>query len=246
VKVESVKYSVSGLGCRGALVYDDAIKSTLPRPLLLVAPNWLGVTDNVVERAKGLAGDRYVAFVADMFGEGKGPKGNENPMEFLAPLIGDADETRRRIVAAFDTMTKEAAARGIGDPSRRAALGYCFGGSNVIDLARTGADVQAVVSVHGVLATPAPAKDKGRIKAAILVLHGAADPISPKAHRDMFESEMDTCCARWYSLTFGNVAHAYTDVGVNNPPVAVYDEPATRHGYTLAHAFIDDAFAGRL
>ena len=57
---------------------------------------------------------------------------------------------------------------------------------------------------------------------------------------------MDTCCARWYSLTFGNVAHAYTDVGVNNPPVAVYDEPATRHGYALAHAFIDDAFAGRL
>jgi len=115
----------------------------------------------------------------------------------------------------------------------------------VIDLARAGADVQAVVSVHGVLATPAPANN-GDIKAAILVLHGAADPISPKAHRDMFEAEMDATGARWYSLTFGNVVHAYTDVGVNNPPVAVYDEPATRHGYALAHAFIDDAFAGRL
>ena len=243
MKVESIKYSVSGLGCRGELVYDDGVKTQ--RPLLLVAPNWLGVTKDVIERAKTLAGTRYVAFVADMFGEGKGPMGTENPMDFLKPLIEDAAETRRRIVAAFETMTKEATARGVGDAKRRAALGYCFGGSNVIELARAGADVQAVVSVHGVLATPAPAK-KGDIKAAILVLHGAADPISPKAHRDMFEAEMDATGARWYSLTFGNVVHAYTDVGVNSPPVAVYSEPATRHGYALTHAFIDDAFAGRL
>jgi len=243
VKVESVKYSVSGLACSGALVYDDSVKTQ--RPLLLVAPNWLGVTQDVIERSKTLAGTRYVAFVADMFGDGKGPKGTENPMEFLQFLIEDAAETRRRVVAAFEAMTKEAVARGIGDPKRRAGIGYCFGGSNVIDLARTGADVQAVVSIHGVLATPAPAK-KGDIKSAILVLHGAADPISPKAHRDMFEAEMDAAGARWYSLTFGNVVHAYTDVGVNNPPVAVYNEPATRHGYTLAHAFIADAFAGRL
>ena len=243
MKVESIKYSMSGLACTGALVYDDSINTQ--RPLLLVAPNWLGVTKDVTERAKTLAGTRYVAFVADMFGEGKGPKGTENPMEFLKPFIDDAGMCRDRIVAAFETMTQEAVARGIGDAKRRAALGYCFGGSNVIELARAGADVQAVVSVHGVLATPAPAK-KGDIKAAILVLHGAADPISPKAHRDMFEAEMDATGARWYALTFGNVAHAYTDVGVNNPPVAVYDEPATRHGYALTHAFIDDAFAGRL
>ncbi len=91
VKVESVKYSVSGLGCSGELVYDDSVKTQ--RPLLLVAPNWLGVTKDVIERAKTLAGTRYVAFVADMFGEGKGPKGNENPMEFLKPLIEDAAET---------------------------------------------------------------------------------------------------------------------------------------------------------
>src|SRR5262245_60720491 len=125
-----------------------------------------------------------------MFGEGKGPKGTENPMEFLKSLIEDPAETRRRIVAAFEAMTKEAVARGIGDAKRRAALGYCFGGSNVIDLARTGADVQAVVSVHGVLATSAPAK-KGEIKGAVLVLHGAADTVSRKGHRELFEVEMD-------------------------------------------------------
>ena len=78
------------------------------------------------------------------------------------------------------------------------------------------------------------------------MLHGAADPISPKAHRDMFEAEMDAAGARWYALNFGNVVHDYTDPTANFLPVAKYDEPATRHGYALAHAFIADAFAGKL
>ena len=94
MKVEPIKHSVSGLACRGMLVYDDTV--TTRRPLLLVAPNWLGVTDNVIERAKTLAGSRYVAYVADMFGEGKGPKGTENPMEFLKPLIEDPSICRSR------------------------------------------------------------------------------------------------------------------------------------------------------
>jgi dienelactone hydrolase len=166
-------------------------------------------------------------------------------MEFLGPIMADAPGMRRNIVGALDTMTAEAERRKIGDIKRRAAIGYCFGGMNVLDLARAGADVAAVVSVHGVLATSLPAQ-KGDIKAAVLVLHGAADPISPKAHRDAFEAEMDAAGARWYSLTFGNVVHAYTDAGANMPPIAKYDEPATRHGYTLAHAFIADAFAGKI
>jgi dienelactone hydrolase len=243
VKTESIKYSVGNLNCRGVLVHDENAKTR--RPLLLMAPNWLGVIDPAIELGKMLAAQGYVVFVADMLGEGKLPKGDENPMEFLEPLISDAAETRRRIVAAFDTMTQEAGKRGVGDTKRRAAIGYCFGGHNVLDLARAGADAAAVVSVHGVLATPMPAQ-KGDIKAAVLVLHGAADPISPKAHRDMFEAEMDAAGARWYALIFGNVVHAYTMPDANFPPVAKYDEPATRHGYNLAHAFIADAFAGKL
>jgi dienelactone hydrolase len=242
VKSESIKYSIGSLACRGELIYGD---NTKDQPLLLMAPNWLGVTNENVAVGKMLAGNGYIVFVADMFGEGNAPKGTEDPMEFLGPLIGNANETRKRIAAAFDRMTKEAAARGIGDGRRRAAIGYCFGGHNVLDLARAGADVAAVVSVHGVLATPMPAK-QGEIKASILVLHGAADPISPRAHRDMFENEMDAAGARWYSLVFGNVVHAYTIPCVDMPPVAKYDEPATRHGYTLAHAFIADAFAGNV
>jgi dienelactone hydrolase len=238
--VESIFYSASGISCRGALIWDEGVKA--PRPLLLMAPNWRGVIKQAIETGQMLAGEGYVVFVADMFGEGNGPVGTENPMEFLRPFMSDVPGRRRRIAAALDTLTREADRRAIGDISRRAAIGYCFGGLNVIDLARTGADVQAVVSMHGTLSTPQPAKP-GDVKAAVLAVHGADDPIAPKAERDAFEAEMTAAGARWALLTFGGVVHAFTDPQENNPGVAVYDETASRHGYALAHAFIADTFA---
>jgi dienelactone hydrolase len=241
--VESIFYSVSGISCRGALIWDEGVKAT--RPLLLVAPNWRGVIKPAIETGQMLAHEGYVVFVADMFGEGNGSVGTEDPMEFLRPFLADVPGMRRRIAAGLDTLTREADRRAIGDISRRAAMGFCFGGLNVLDLARTGADVQAVVSMHGTLVTPQPAK-RDDIKAAVLAVHGAADPVAPKAERDAFEAEMTEAGARWALLTFGHVVHAFTDATVNMPGVAVYDEAATRHGYALAHAFIADAFAGRL
>ncbi|HEY7243544.1 MAG TPA: dienelactone hydrolase family protein [Xanthobacteraceae bacterium] len=241
--VESVFYSASGLSCRGALVWDEGVKGS--RPLLLMAPSWRGVIKPAIETGQMLAEEGYVVFLADMFGEGNGPVGTEDPMEFLRPFMADVPGMRRRIAAALDTLTREADRRGIGDVSRRAAIGFCFGGLNVIDLARSGADVQAVVSMHGTLATPQPAR-RGEIKAAVLAVHGAADPVAPKAERDAFEAEMTDAGAHWALLTFGGVVHAFTDPHVNMPGVAVYNEAATRHGFALAHAFIADAFAGRL
>jgi dienelactone hydrolase len=241
--VESIFYSASGLSCRGALIWDEGVKGS--RPLLLMAPNWRGVIKPTIETGQMLTQEGYVVFVADMFGEGNGPVGTEDPGEFLRPFMADVPGMRRRISAALDTLTREADRRAIGDVSRRAAIGFCFGGLNVIDLARTGAEVQAVVSMHGTLATPQPAK-RGEIKAAVLAVHGAADPVAPKAERDAFEAEMTEAAARWALLTFGSVVHAFTDPQANMPGVAVYNEPATRHGYALAHAFIADAFAGRL
>jgi dienelactone hydrolase len=241
--VESIFYSVAGISCRGALVFDESGKA--PRPLLLMAPNWRGVIKPAIETAQMLAGHGYVVFVADMFGEGNGPVGTEDPMAFLKPFMADVPGMRRRITAALDTLTREADRRAIGDITRRAAIGYCFGGLNVLDLARAGAEVAAVVSMHGTLATPQPAQ-KGVVKAAVLAVHGAADPVAPKAERDAFEAEMTAAGARWALLTFGDVVHAFTDLGVNVPGVAVYDDVATRHGYALAHAYIADAFAGKL
>src|SRR5260370_19894481 len=124
-----------------------------------------------------------------MLGEGNGPVGTETPMEFLRPFKSDVAGMRRRIVAALDTLTREADRRAIGDISRRAAIGFCFGGLNVLDLARTGADVQAVVSLHGALATP-QAPHPRDIQAAVPAAHGAPDPVAPQCGRDPFQAAM--------------------------------------------------------
>jgi dienelactone hydrolase len=242
VKSESVKYTAGSLVCQGRLIYDE---TATRQPLLLMAPNWRGITPENIATGEMLSRQGYVVFVVDMFGEGKGPKGTEQATAFLAPFIEDVEGTRKRISGGLDALTKEAAQRGIGDIRRRAAVGYCYGGSNVLDLARIGADVAAVVSIHGVLATTRPA-GPGDIKAKVLVLHGAADPVSPKSHRDMFEAEMDAAGARWMLLSFGAVAHAYTDPHANSLPVAKYDDTASRYSYIFLDSFITDALNGRL
>ena len=103
--------------------------------------------------------------------------------------------------------------------------------------------MHGVVSIHGDLKTAAPAA-KGAVKAPLLVLHGAPDPVVPKEHRDAFESEMDAAGAKWEMVVFSGILHAYTDLESDVPGVAIYDEPATRQSYAIMHAFLADAFAG--
>lgn len=187
--VERITYTVGGRSYIGALVWNEAIST--PRPLMLMAPNWLGVTPEAIERTKRMTGDRYVGFVADMYGDGKTVAGPPESLALAEAVRADSPERRRRITAALNTLTAEATRRGIGDASRRAAVGFCFGGGNVLELARSGADVQAVIALHADLTCPMPATAKGQIKAPVLALHGSKDPVVPKADRDAFEAEMD-------------------------------------------------------
>ncbi|MDP4594829.1 MAG: dienelactone hydrolase family protein [Beijerinckiaceae bacterium] len=242
MKTETIAYAVAGLDFEGVLVFDDT--ATSPRPLLLMAPNWAGVTPRAVEVGKELAAQGYVVFVADMHGLARRPAGTENPMEFLKPLIAEPQATRDRVNGALEAMTKAAAERKIGTVNLRAAIGYCFGGANVIDLARSGADVAAVVSMHGNLKSGMEAK-AGEVKASLLVVHGAQDPIAPKSDRDAFEAEMTAAGADWTMLAFGGVYHSFTDPTANRPPSSQFSSKASRYGYGLAHTFIADAFAGR-
>lgn len=242
--VERISYTTGGRTYLGALVWNDKI--TTPRPLLLMAPNWLGVTPEAIQRTQMMAGDRFVAFVADMYGDGKIVAGPPESADLANAVRADSPERRRRIVAALDTLTAEAARRGIGDASRRAAAGFCFGGGNVLELARAGAGVQAVVSLHGDLTCPLPVRDSGCIKARILVIHGSKDPVAPKAERDAFEAEMDGVGASWQLLTFGGLVHSFCEEENNVPGIAEFDSAAARQSYAMIERFIDDAFAGRL
>jgi len=242
MKTEIIKYRMGSLTAEGALVYEESVSGR--RPAVLVAPNWMGMTDKAIERGKLIAGDRYVGLVADMYGQGTRPADFGEAAQLANPLRADAAEARARIRAALDTLVAEGNKRDLID-NRRAAIGFCFGGGNVLELARDGADIAAAVSIHGDLKTAAPAR-KGAIKAKLLVTHGAPDPVVPKADRDAFEAEMDAAGAQWQMLVFSGILHAYTDQGFDVPGVSGWDEPATRQTYALTHQFIADAFNKRL
>jgi dienelactone hydrolase len=242
MKAEKIKYPMGALTAEGALVYDEKIPGK--RPAVLMAPNWLGMTDKAIERAKLLAGSGYVVFVADMYGQGTRPADFGEAAKLANPLRENAVEQRKRIRAAYNAMIAEAGKRNLID-GHRAAIGFCFGGGNVLELARDGADIAAAVAIHPDLITTRAAK-KDAVKAKLLVSIGAPDPVAPKDHRDAFEKEMDAAGAKWTMLVFSGILHAFTDEGIEIPGVAAWDEPTCRQTYTLTHQFIADAFAGKL
>ena len=241
--VERIDYRGGSTACNGALVYDEKVGGR--RPLLLMAPNWLGMTDDAIKRAAAMAGNKYVAFVADMYGGGKVSAGPPESAELANALRGDAPERRRRITAALETLRAESDKRKIGDLRRQAAVGFCFGGGNVLELARTGADIKAVVCLHGDLLTALPAKP-GDIKAAICVLHGSKDPVVPKKDRDSFEAEMEASGAKWQMLVFGGLLHSFCEIESDMPGVARYDAGAARQSYAMIDDFATAAFDGKL
>jgi dienelactone hydrolase len=242
MRAEIIKYPMGALTAEGALIYDENVSGK--RPALLVAPNWMGMTNDAMERGRLIAASRYVVFVADMYGAGTRPANFAEAADLANPLRADAIEQRKRIRAAFEAMIAEGQRRTLID-ERRAAVGFCFGGGNVLELARDGADIAAAVSIHGDLKTALQAR-KGAVKAALLVAHGAPDPVAPKVDRDAFEAEMDAAGAKWQMVLFSGVLHAFTDQGADVPGVAAWDEPAARQTYALMHQFLADAFAARL
>jgi dienelactone hydrolase len=241
--VERISYQAGSVQGLGALVYDESVQDK--RPLLLVAPNWLGVTDDAIRRAQRMAGQHYVAFVACMYGEGKTCEGPPTSQAWMAAVRADRVEGRKRITAALDTMVAQADKRGIGDPARIGAVGFCFGGGNVLELARSGAELSAVVCVHGDLVTTMPAR-RGAIKPAIFVLHGSADPVAPKADRDALEAELDAAGARWQMLNFGGRIHSFAEEETSLAGRAQYDAGAAHQTYRMVDDFIQDAFARKL
>ena len=243
MKVERIDYQAGSVAANGALIYDD--KVTAKRPLLLVSPNWLGMSDESIARVKAMAGSKYVAFLADMYGAGKVSNGPPEAADLANGMRADAPERRRRINAAMKALRKESDKRGIGDLSRQAAAGFCFGGGNVLELARSGADIKAVVCLHGDLTTSMPSK-AGDIKAAICVMHGAADPAVQKPARDTLEAELEASGAKWQMTVFGHLLHSFTEEESDVPGIARFDPGAAAQCYKMVDEFISAAFDDKL
>ena len=242
MKAEPLEWKVDEDSFSGWLVYDDSGDDR--RPGLVMVPNWMGVTDDALERARAIAGDDYVVLVADVYGKGRQPRDSGEAGKLAGSLRGeDRGPLRARMHAALETL-KAQAGRAPLDAERIGAFGFCFGGSAVLELARSGADVAGVVSLHGGLAPGAQSKTAERIAAPVLVLNGADDKAVDDAQVKAFEEEMDAAGADWQFVDFSGAVHCFAEPSAGSDPASNcrYDERAAKRGYRMMDGFFDEVF----
>jgi dienelactone hydrolase len=230
-----VEYRQGDAPLEGYLAYEAG--GPARRPGVLIVPDWMGVGKNATARADQLARLGYVAFVADVYGKGVRPKSGAEAGGLAGKYKGDRPLLRARVRAGLDELRKVA----LVDAPRVAAIGYCFGGTTVLELARSGADVAGVVSFHGGLDTPTPA-DAKRVKAKVLVLHGADDPYVPPAQVAAFEEEMRGGGVDWQLVKYSGAVHSFTipDAGSDSSKGAAYHAAADRRSWEAMKAFFDE------
>jgi dienelactone hydrolase len=214
---KNIEYQDGSVKLLGFLAYDE--KSIKKRPAVLVSHAWEGRNEFACEKAKKLAELGYVGFALDMFGNGKLGKNKDENAKLIQPFLQDRTMLRRRINSALDFVKKLE----FVDPSRIAAIGFCFGGLCVLDLARSGADLRGVVSFHGLFLPESNATHQ--IKAKILALHGNDDPLVPPEQVQAFQNEMTKAKADWQLHIYGNTMHAFTNPAANDPDFGTVYNP---------------------
>jgi len=239
VKTERVVYKdKAGTELEGFLAYDDAV--TGKRPGVLVVHDWLGVGPFVEEQAKTLAGQGYVAFAADIYGKGQRPKDQKEAAATAGKYRnGDRTLLRSRATAALDVLTKHARV----DANKVAAIGFCFGGTTVLELAKSGANIKGVVSFHGGLDAKSP-DDSKAIKSKVLVLHGADDPFVPAADIAAFKTSLNNGKVDWQLVEYAGTVHAFTqpEAGTDNSKGAAYNERSAKRAFAEMKAFFAELF----
>jgi dienelactone hydrolase len=200
------------------------------------------VGDYVKTRAKQLAELGYVAFAADIYGKGVRPQNPTEAGKEATKYRSNRQLLRNRALAGLKVLQ----ANPLTNPQKIAAIGYCFGGGTVLELARSGADVAGVVSFHGNLDTPNPA-DAKNIKGKVLVLHGAVDPYVPPEQVSTFEKEMNDAKVDWQLVSYGGVVHSFTNPEAGNDPSkgAAYNALADQRSFGAMQQFFDEIFADR-
>jgi dienelactone hydrolase len=234
---QDITYRDGAASLHGFLAYDETARDR--RPGVLVVHEGLGLNDHAMERARMIAGLGYVALAADMFGERRQASDLQEARALIAPLRDDPPKLRARGRAALATL----AASPQVDAAKLGAIGFCFGGAVVLELARDGADLKAVVSFHGVLTTKAPAV-AGKTKAGVLVCTGAGDPLAPP-DQVTAEAEMRAAGVRdWQVISYGGTLHGFTNPAADGSllPSARYNESADRRSWQAMKGFLAEAF----
>jgi dienelactone hydrolase len=239
-----VPYRVDGRPFEGMIVCNDAVAAK--RPVIFMQPDWKGVCADTIAQARAVAGKDYVVLMADMFGTGYGdkPKTNDELRAGMLAVHKDLPFTLACGAAAYDTLIGEAKKLGLIDANKIAAVGYCAGGGYALEQARAGAAFKALVVLHVTNPNPVVPGTPCNIKGRVLAIHGADDPVTPKAKMDAFEDELTQASVDWQVMMFGGAVHSFCD------PTAVggaqrYDEKLCRKSYALMRDFFAETFSAK-
>lgn len=226
---------------RGMLAYDDATKE--PRPGILVVHEWWGQNEYPRDRARQLAALGYTALAVDMYGDGQTTGHPDEAGKFASAVGGNLPLAKARFEAALAALREQSTVA----PDKIAAIGYCFGGGVVLNMARLGTDIDGVVSYHGSLGTSDPAEE-GDITTKVLVFNGAADPLVTTEQIDAFKREMDAAGADYTFINYPGALHGFTNPGADAKGEAfqlplAYDSKADSDSWEKTQAFFDEIFS---
>lgn len=237
IETRTLEYRQGDARLVGYLAYPADAKGPLPG--ILVVPEWRGLNDYAKRRAEQLAELGYVALAADIYGDGKVAADNQEAGALAKIYKDDRQLMRARAQAGLDALKGQS----LTDPKRVAAIGYCFGGTTVLELARSGAEVAGVVSFHGGLDTPAPA-DARNIRGRVLVLHGGDDPYVPPEQVQAFQDEMRKAGVDWQLVAYGGAVHSFTNPasGNDNAKGVAYNAAADRRSWIAMQQFFQETF----
>lgn len=237
---EKIEYKEGSSILEGFLVYDsEKVNSkNVKLPAIIIVHDWMGVSDYVKMRAEQVAKLGYVAFVADIYGKGNRPKDAKEAAEIAGKYrSGDRKSLRARGEAAYNEIKKNK----FVDPSKITAIGYCFGGSTVLEMARSGLSLNAVISFHGGLAT-GNLNDAKNIKSKLLILHGAIDPFVSNDEVNVFQKEMNDAKIDYQFISYSGAVHAFTQKLAGNDITkgAAYNEKADERSFLAMKNFLQE------
>ena len=236
IETRTVEYRDGDTVLEGYMAWDDTAHD--PRPGVLVSHAWAGRSEFEENRAERLAELGYVGFALDVYGKGVLGASKEENAALMQPLLDDRAMLQRRLQAALEQMRKQKEV----DPVRVAAMGYCFGGLCVLDLARIGADVAGVASFHGLFGKPGNT-DGNRVAAKVLVMHGWDDPMATPEQVLALTEELNEMGADWQIHAYGNTLHAFTKPSANDPEFGmVYSPAAEARSWQNLQLFLAELF----
>ena len=238
VQTKEVTYQDGDVTLEGFVAWDPAAISD-PTPGILVVHQWMGQTDYEQGRCKQLAELGYVAFALDIYGKGNRPANPQEAAKLSGTFKNNSALYRKRLNLGLKQLLSQ---KGV-DAKQIAAIGYCFGGKGVLELARSGADVDGVVSFHGALDSPSP-EDGKNINAKVLICHGADDPFVPAADIDAMKKEFNDASVDWQMIYYSGAVHSFTQpmAGNDNARGAAYNAKADHRSWVAMKAFFAELF----